>query len=143
MYELINIVIPKMKAQWQNLAYAMKYEIGEVNAFDKDGRDLEGGCKNLFTNWLTTGHGPTPKTYETLLKYIKKVNELTAAREEIEKELIKGNDKGLMTILHYRFYCSSIRLISGTSTTVYYVSHACMCWSLFFRVTNYVAAFLL
>ena len=95
MYELISIVIPKVKAQWQNLAYAMKYEIGEVNAFDKDGRDLEGGCKNLFTNWLTTGHGPTPKTYKTLLKYIKKVNELTAAREEIEKELIKGNDKGL------------------------------------------------
>ena len=96
MYELINIVIPKMKAQWQKLAYAMKYDIGEVNAFDKDGRDLEERCEKLFTNWITTGHGPTPKTYETLLKYIKKIDELTAAREEIEKELIKGNDKGLV-----------------------------------------------
>ena len=95
MYELINIVIPKVKAQWQNLAYAMKYNIGEVDAFHKEGRDLEECCKKLFTNWITTGHGPTPKTYETLLKYIKKVNDLTAAREEIEKELIEGNDKEL------------------------------------------------
>ena len=73
MYELIKTVIPKMKAQWQTLAYAMEYNIGEVNAFDKDGRDLEEHCEKLFTNWLTTGHGPTPKTYETLLKYIKKL----------------------------------------------------------------------
>ena len=95
MYELMKIVIPKVKAQWQNLAYAMKYDIGVVHAIDKDGRDLEERCKNLFTNWLVTDHGPTPKTYETLLNYIKKINELTAAHEEIKKELIKGNDKGL------------------------------------------------
>ena len=41
---------------------------------------------------LTTAHGPTPKTYQTLLKYIKKVNEFTAASKEIDK-LIKGKDK--------------------------------------------------
>ena len=86
---------PKMKANWQKLAFAMKYDNGEVDAFDKEGRDFEERCYKMFNNWLTTGHGPTPKTYETLLKYIKKVDDLTAACEEIEKELIKGNDKGL------------------------------------------------
>ena len=95
MYELFKTVIPKVKAHWQKLAYAMKYDIGEVDAFDKKGRDPKECCEKLFINWLTTGHGPTPKTYETLLKYIKKIDDLTAASEEIEKELIKGNDKGL------------------------------------------------
>ena len=108
MYELIKIVIPKVKAHWQNLSYAMKYDIGEVDVFDKDGRDLEGGCKFFFTNWITTGHGPTPKTYDTLLKYIKKVNELTAAHEEIEKELIKGNDKGLVLNNNYLVFIADL-----------------------------------
>ena len=48
MHELIKIVIPKMKAHWQKLAYAMKYDIGEVDAFDKKGRDLEERCKNVY-----------------------------------------------------------------------------------------------
>ena len=95
MHELMKIVFPKVMAQWQKLAYAMKYDIEEVDAFDQQGRDPKECCIKLFINWLTTGHDPAPKTYETLLKYIKKVNELTAASEEIEKELIKGNDKGL------------------------------------------------
>ena len=93
MHELNEIVIPKMKAYWEDLAYAMSYSIAEVEAFDKEGRDLHKGCVKLFTNWLTTGHGPTPQTYQTLLKYIKKVKKLTTASEEIESELIKGKDK--------------------------------------------------
>ena len=95
MYELIKTVIPKVKAYWQKLAYAMKYDIAEVDPFDREGRDVEERCRKMFTNWLTTSHGPTPKTYETLLKYIKKIDNLTAAHEEIKKELIKGNGEGL------------------------------------------------
>ena len=90
-----EIVIPNVMAYWKNLAFAMKYSIQDVAGFDGNGKNLEERCYNLITNWLTTGHGPTPKTYETLLKYIKKVNDLTAASEVIKKELIKGNDKGL------------------------------------------------
>ena len=93
MFELNKIVIPKVMAHWKDLAYSMRYSIEDVQAFDKDGRGVCECCQQLFTNWLTTGHGPTPKTYQTLLKYIKKVDELTAASEEIEKELIKGKDK--------------------------------------------------
>ena len=96
MYELNKTVIPKMKTDWQKLAYAMKYDIGEVGAIDKEGRDLQECCEKLFTNWLTTDNGPTPKTYETLLKSIKEVaDDLTASYEEIKKKLIEGNDKGL------------------------------------------------
>ena len=93
MHELTEIVIPKIKACWRNLAFAMRYDIEDVNGFDKGGSDLKERCEKLLTDWLTTGHDPTPTTYQTLLKYIKKVANLKAASEEIEKKLIEGKDK--------------------------------------------------
>lgn len=90
MHELTKIVIPRVKAEWKDLAYAMRYEIGEVDAFYKDGRDLHERCVNLFTNWMKTNHFPTPQTYQTLLKYIRKVDNLTAASEEIEEKLVQA-----------------------------------------------------
>ena len=92
MWNLIKIVIPKVKASWRNLAFSMRYDIHEVRAFEKDGSDLNDCCENLLTNWLTTDHGPKPKTYQTLLKCIKDVDGLTAVSEKIERELIKGKD---------------------------------------------------
>ena len=82
-----EIIIPNVKAHWKDLAYAMKYSIEDVKGFDGNGRSLEERCENLITDWLTSSHGPTPKTYQTLLNYIKKVNLLTAAAEKIENLL--------------------------------------------------------
>ena len=84
MFELNKIVIPRVMAHWKDLTYSMRYSIGDVQAFNKDGRGDREHCQQLFTNWLTTGHGLMvlhPKI-QTLLKYIKKVDELTAASEE-------------------------------------------------------------
>ena len=89
MFKLNKIVIPRVMAHWKDLMYSMRYSSGDVQAFNKDGRGVRECCQQLFTNWLTTDHGPTPKNYQTLLKYIKKIDELTAVSEEIE-ELIKG-----------------------------------------------------
>ena len=93
MWELTNIVIPRVKAHWEKLAYRMEYSIGEVKGFDRDGRDLHDRCEKLFGNWLETGHGPTPKTYQTLLKCIKDVDYLNSVSEEIDAELTKGKEK--------------------------------------------------
>ena len=93
MFELKQIVIPKIMAHWRDLAFAMRYDIADVDGFHKDGGDLNERCEKLLSNWLVTDHAPKPKTYQTLLKYIKKIKELTAASEGIEKELIKGKDK--------------------------------------------------
>ena len=93
MHELIEIVASKMMAEWESLAFCMRYTIAEVAAFKKDARDLKECCKNLFCNWLTTSHGPKPKTYQTLLKHIKKIDSLKEASKAIEKELIEGKDK--------------------------------------------------
>ena len=93
MWEITKIVIPKIMADWESLAYCMRYTPQEVEAFRRDSQDLKQCCKNMFVNWLSTAHGPTPKTYQTLLKHIKKIDNLTTASEEIEKELIKGKAK--------------------------------------------------
>lgn len=88
MWILINIAIPKIKAKWKDVAYSMGYNIYEVNAIETESRNLKECCEKLFYNWLTTKHGPTPKTWQTLIECLKQVDELTAAVEEIEKELI-------------------------------------------------------
>ena len=87
MWDLINIVIPKVKASWENLAYSMGYSVNAVRGFERDSRYLDEQCCKLFEDWLTTGQGCTPKTWQTLLQRIKQVDDLTAAVEETEKEL--------------------------------------------------------
>ena len=90
MWELTEIVIPNVMAKWERLAYCMRYKHREVEAFRKDSQDLKECCMKLFGDWLETGHGPVPKTYQTLLNCIKKIKDLEAASKEIEMELIEG-----------------------------------------------------
>ena len=89
MWELTKIVIPRVKVHWKDLAYCMRYD-SEIESFDKEGRNDHECCEKLFRIWLNSSRGPTPKTYQTLLKCIKKIDDLTATSEEIESKLIKG-----------------------------------------------------
>ena len=91
MWELTEIVIPKIKAEWERLAFCMRYTPEEVKGFKRDSQESGECCKNLLDNWISTGHGPKPKTYQTLLKHIKKINNLATASKAVEKELIEGN----------------------------------------------------
>ena len=106
MWELTKIVIPKTKGHWKELAYCMRYSAGEVEIFNREGKDLHECCEKLFVNWLTTSHGPEPKTYETLLNHIKKIDDLIAESEAIEKELTKGKDKYIYMILYIGTECT-------------------------------------
>ena len=90
MHELNEIVMPKIMANWEDLAYCMRYKPTDVKGFKADSRDLKECCKNFFLNWITTNHDPKPKTYQVLLNYIDKVNNLATASEAIRKELIQG-----------------------------------------------------
>ena len=107
MWKLTKFVIPKIKAHWRELAFCTRYDIEDVDGFDKDGRNLYERCENLLTNWLKTGHNPMPQTYQTLLKYIKKVDELTATSEGIERALIEGKT---FTKLIYITFCFLLQL---------------------------------
>ena len=99
MHELNEVVAPKIRDIWERLAYCMRYEPGEVEAFKKDSHDSNECCMKLFTNWLISDHGPTPKTYQTLLSHIKKVKDLAAASEAIKKELIKGRNEHVVYLI--------------------------------------------
>ena len=87
MWDLIKIVIPKVKAEWEYLAYSMGYDIGAVKAIKKDCSDSEECCKTLFEDWLSTDHGVAPKTWSTLLQKIRDVDSLAAAVDDIKGQL--------------------------------------------------------
>ena len=109
MWELSNIVVPRIGSHWKDLAYCMRYSIEDVEGFDRDGRSLHECCLNLFRNWIRTGHGPTPKTYQTLLEHIKKIDNLTAVSEEVKRELTKGTGQ-----------INNIKINTGAITTLYH-----------------------
>lgn len=90
MWDLINIVVPKVKASWKFLTYSMGYNIADVKAIQRASGNSFECCQALFEDWLSTSRGCTPKTWKKLLEQIKAVSELSAAVEGIKKELFKA-----------------------------------------------------
>ena len=86
-WDLVNLVIPKVKASWVKLAYSMGYSVNAVRGFERDGRNSDEQCRKVFEDWLTTGDGCIPKTWQTLLQRIKRVDDLTSAADEIKEKL--------------------------------------------------------
>ena len=86
MWDIISIVIPRIKAKWEYVAYSMQYSISAIDAFASDSGE---SCLNLFKDWLSTSHGVTPKTWRTLLDRIKDVDGLQAEAQNIEKKIIE------------------------------------------------------
>ena len=97
MHELTEIIIPKIMAEWVAIAFCMRYEPSDVEGFRADSQDCKQCCMKLFINWITTDHGPKPKTYQTLLNHIKKIKDLAASLDAIKEELIQGRDKQFYT----------------------------------------------
>ena len=87
MWDLIKIVIPKIKSEWRHVAYSMQYGISDIRGIENDCSDLATRCEMLFENWLSTPKGIIPKTWCTLLKCFRDVDELVAATEIIDAEL--------------------------------------------------------
>ena len=85
-----KVVVPEVKAHWEDLAYSMDYEIAQVEALKRDGKDVGNQCGKLFEDWLKTSNGCTPKTWGTLIKRIRDVDELYAAAERIQKKILGG-----------------------------------------------------
>ena len=87
MWKLIKIVLPKVEAEWEYLAYAMEYHINTVQTIKKDCQTSGDCCKKLFEDWLTTSRGVQPTTWDKLLERIKEVDSLKTATEAIKEEL--------------------------------------------------------
>ena len=89
MLDLIKLFIPKVKAEWEHVAYSMQYDIHDVIGIENDSSltSIDKRCEKLLKNWLTTPNGVTPKTWCTLLKCIRDVDGLTDIAEMIDAEL--------------------------------------------------------
>jgi len=74
---------------WKDVAYALWYKIAAVDKIEANSQDPKKQCQDFFQDWLQTNNGGQagPKTWETLLNAIKKLEELTRAREKIMTEL--------------------------------------------------------
>jgi len=92
---LNKIVIPRIQSEWDNVAYSMDYDLHIIKTIERDSHNVQGRCQKLFTDWLTTCNGPTPKTWKTLLDCIEEVPDLTSVLEKIKAELVKGNESTL------------------------------------------------
>ena len=89
---LNEIVVPKINAYWEDVAYALRYKIPTVESIKrKNNEDPQRCCKELFRDWLTTNNGAEAgaKIWLTLLGKLRNVGELAAAREDIIKELVE------------------------------------------------------
>ena len=88
MHDLIKIVVPKISAEWEDVAYALQFNIPTIESIvQRHNNNSKKCCKELFKIWLTTNLGVIPKIWATLLDKLKEVPELWAAVEEITREL--------------------------------------------------------
>ena len=83
MADINKIVIPRIQAEWEQVAFALRYSIPKVKAIKENNQYSKKCCLELFVDWLSTDHGAGPKTWSTLI-------ETTVATNEIIDELEKS-----------------------------------------------------
>ena len=90
MRDLNRFVIPHIAAKWEDVAYALLYEIPVVDTIKKNHTgDATGCCKELFKNWLETSTGKKPKVWKTLITTLEEIDELTSVTQKIIDKLIR------------------------------------------------------
>ena len=90
MCDLNKIVVPKVSAEWEDIAFELGYEISVVKQIGaKHKEDPKKCCKELFKDWLGTNNGVKPKIWETLLDKLKEIEDLHSITEDIMEKLIQ------------------------------------------------------
>ena len=89
MFELLKIVVPKIMAHWEDVAYiSFHCSISEVEAIEaKHKCDPKKCCQELVKHWMKTDTY-NPKTWKTLLKQLNEVDKLTTTVKEILEQLL-------------------------------------------------------
>ena len=98
MHELNRVVVPQVSAEWEDVAFALQYEIPTVAKISETHKGNPAKCcKELFKDWLETDNGARPKIWKTLLYKLKEIEDLHRVTEDIIKKLIeikKADSKG-------------------------------------------------
>ena len=88
MFDLTNIVIPRIMDKWEYVAEAFRYNLATIEVIKASGcGDVRRSCREFFKNWLTTNNGANvgPKVWSTLLDTLKKVTEIS---DDIIKDIV-------------------------------------------------------
>ena len=92
MFDLIQIVIPKVMNEWEYIAHALRYDLPIISAINSRGNaDPKKCCQELLKDWLTTNNGAKagPKVWSTLLDALKKIDEIADDIKENITEKVK------------------------------------------------------
>ena len=85
MRDLVTIVVPRIAAEWNVVAYCMNFEIFEIKIIREKCRgDPEKCCIELLERWLQAN---SCRTWEMLLAMFKQVRNFTTITEIIENDL--------------------------------------------------------
>ena len=81
MFDLTNIVIPKIMNEWKYIAEALHYDLATIRAIrEKNREDPKKCCREFFEDWLMTNNGARagPKVWSTLLDALRQVVDISA-----------------------------------------------------------------
>ena len=88
MKHLNKHVIPKIAADWKQVADSLDFDICTIRIIEKKFQnDPLQSCDELMRDWLSTNVGTKPKVWSTLITALKDIRQLTAIVEQIEKDL--------------------------------------------------------
>ena len=68
--DILNVVVPRLKATWETLAIQLEVADHEIDAIRMDHEMVRDRCYQVLKNWLNGG-GRKPVTWNTLLKAIR------------------------------------------------------------------------
>ena len=89
--DLIKFVIPKITADWETVAYFLKFKPARVKMIKEEClNNQEKCCREVFIHWLDSKEGAYPKTWEKLIETLSNITELAAATEKIKEHLEQG-----------------------------------------------------
>ena len=86
MFDLTKIVIPKIMNEWEDIAYALCFDIATIKAIrERNCEDPKKCCQEFFDDWLMTNNGVEagPKVWSTLLDALKEVGISADSTEDI------------------------------------------------------------
>ena len=90
MKDLIIIVIPLLKGEWEDVAFLLNYKATTINGIKQSYHDdPKKCCRALFMDWLETNRGVSPKDWGTLLNNVAESKDFTKTVEDILEQLEK------------------------------------------------------
>ena len=86
---LNRIVVPKISACWEDVAYCLDFEIPTVDGIGQKHKfDPKRCCMETLKHWLIIDIGSGLKTWTTLLNALKQIAELRSVVSQIEDEVL-------------------------------------------------------